>query len=141
MTELSSQQKKAYLQRYRRIAQRIDRRYAEIAEWYDKAGLKAMEYTDMPKANNGSNQLEIAVEGILEIERQLRDELTELAKLRENIEKAILSVKDDTLRLLLELRYIDGKTFEETAVEMNYTYQWVCELHGRALKQLIVIDI
>ncbi len=34
--------------------------------------------------------------------------------------------------------------WEEIAVDMHYTYQWVCELHGKALlkvKDLIEIDI
>ena len=137
---MTSQQKIAYLKRYRRIIQRIDRKYQEVQQWHDRAGLKAMQYSDMPRGGNCDNPIECAVEGIIEIERQLRDELTELSKLRDNMYKAIMSVDDDTLRLLLEYKYIDGLTWEIIATKMHYTYQWVCVLHGRALKQLIVID-
>lgn len=131
---MTSQQKISYLKRYRRIIQRIDRKYQEIQQWHDRAGLKAMQYSDMPKGGNGDNPIESAVEGIFEIERQIRDELTELSKLRDNMYKAIMSVDDDTLRLLLELRYIDGKTFEQIAVDMSYSWRNVIRLHGRALE-------
>lgn len=38
---------------------------------------------------------------------------------------------------LLFLRYVDGCTWEEIAVDMHYTYQWVAgPLHGNALQEL-----
>jgi len=35
----------------------------------------------------------------------------------------------------LTYRYINGKTWEEIAVEMHYTYKWVHVLHGQALAE------
>lgn len=140
MTELTSQQKKTYLQRYRRVIQRIARKQQELAEWRGRADIKAMVYTDMPKAKATSNALEMAVEGIEQKEREvaelIAEEVTELARLRDQIQQAIESVEDETLRLLLELRYIDGRTFEEIAVEMNYCYMHITRLHGKALEAI-----
>lgn len=45
----------------------------------------------------------------------------------------IMSLPDERHIKLLELRYIDYKSFEEIAVEMGYSFDYVLKLHGRAL--------
>ena len=49
-----------------------------------------------------------------------------------NIEK----VSNDTHRDILYKRYVDDKSFEEISVEMGYVYNYTCNLHGDALKEL-----
>jgi hypothetical protein len=39
---------------------------------------------------------------------------------------------------ILRKRYIDGKTFEEIAVALHYTYRHVTRLHGSALQEFSV---
>lgn len=55
------------------------------------------------------------------------------------MEEAIQTVQDGTLKEVLDRRIL-GETWKQIAVHMNYTYQWTCSLHGKALKELIVID-
>lgn len=50
-------------------------------------------------------------------------------------EERIEGIENDDYKLLLTLRYLRFKTFEEIAVEMGFTFQWICELHKRALIQ------
>ena len=46
-------------------------------------------------------------------------------------------VKDPDCHKLLFLRYVDMLTWEEIAVTMHYTYQWVAgPLHGKALEKI-----
>lgn len=49
------------------------------------------------------------------------------------IANKIMSLPDERHIKLLELRYIDYKSFEEIAVEMGYSFDYVLKLHGRAL--------
>ena len=51
---------------------------------------------------------------------------------RELIEK----LDDDVLKVILYKRYFRGCTFEQIAVEINYSWRWPCKLHGRALQKL-----
>ena len=70
-------------------------------------------------------------------------ETTELLVVKYKIHNVIEAVKDDTLKLLLCLRYENFLTWEQVAVEMEISFQWVHVLHSRALKiiePLIVID-
>lgn len=66
--------------------------------------------------------------------------IRELVGIKTEIIRAVGRVDDPTLRALLVARYVNFKTWEQIAVDMHYTYQWVCTLHGRALNELIVID-
>ena len=60
-----------------------------------------------------------------------------LADKRKEIESTINQIKSEKLRTLLRYRYIHGKTWEQIAVDMNYTYRRITQLHGKAIS---VID-
>jgi hypothetical protein len=49
------------------------------------------------------------------------------------IDKAIHSVEDDTLREVLERRYLLYQKWEQIAQEMHKDIRWIYRLHGRAL--------
>ncbi len=53
--------------------------------------------------------------------------------LKQKITREIDSISNDEYRLLLTLRYLNYDTWEQIAVKMGYTYQWVHVLHSRAL--------
>ena len=79
----------------------------------------------------------------LEVER-LRGEIERWRSLAEKVmaarceatEKAIQSVPDERLRLLLRYRYIDGMAFERIAEKLGLSRQWVCGLHDSAVNQI-----
>lgn len=49
------------------------------------------------------------------------------------IDRAIHSVEDDTLREVLERRYLLYQKWEQIAQEMHKDIRWIYRLHGRAL--------
>ena len=49
------------------------------------------------------------------------------------IDRAIHSVEDDTLREVLERRYLLYQKWEQIAQEMHRDLRWVYRLHGKAL--------
>ena len=70
---------------------------------------------------------------IVDEKEKLNRQIEELMNLRKEIKATISGVNNPVFRQLLTLRYINGYTFERIAIEMFYTYKWVCVLHGRAL--------
>ena len=52
-----------------------------------------------------------------------------LSVITDEIEK----LPNETEKTLLMLRYINGKTFEQVAVEMGYSWRHTLRLHGQAL--------
>lgn len=61
----------------------------------------------------------------------------ELWQKRKEILGTISRVNQPEYNRLLYLRYVESCTWEEIAVDMHYTYQWVAgPLHGNALKEV-----
>ena len=58
--------------------------------------------------------------------------------IRQRVEDAIQTVMDGTLREVLTQRYILGKRWEQIAVDMNYSWRRIYQLHGKALLQLCI---
>ncbi len=54
----------------------------------------------------------------------------------EEIEKLLGEVRNSNYRLLLELRYLHGLTWEQIAERMRYSRRHIIRLHGSALLQM-----
>ena len=124
---------KKFMQLYRESVQKT----AEIAS--NLAELKAEAET--LKDHEGQRvELDAAVAKYVDACKDAEKELDRLADLRKEIRSVIDSVEDARLHSLLWRRYISGKTWEQVAVSMNYTYRRVTQLHGDALKAICLID-
>ena len=71
---------------------------------------------------------------------KLEKEESKLLKLKEQyietfeeIRVRLISVNPDIYSDLLYMRYLEQKTLVQIAEELNYSYEWTCRLHGRAL--------
>lgn len=69
-------------------------------------------------------------------EKEIDRRIDELYQIKLEILSAIGTVNDSTLRKLLVKRYLQFKTWEQIAVEMNYSYMHVTRLHGKALQEV-----
>lgn len=69
-------------------------------------------------------------------EKEIDRRIDELYRVKREILSAIGAVNDSTLRKLLVKRYLQFKTWEQIAVEMNYSYMHVTRLHGKALQEV-----
>lgn len=61
------------------------------------------------------------------------DIMIERAKKRAQITTQITLMANRTYMQLLFKRYVEFKKFEQIAIEMNYTYEYVRQLHAQAL--------
>lgn len=133
-----NQKKIEYLSRYRKLGKRIEQLSTERAMWLSRACKTTQTISDMPKAKNGAQGDSGEVAQYVEIGEEITRELRELRCLRREILAVIATVKEDTLYNLMRYRYIDGLTFEQIAVKMNYSYVHVCRLHGQALSKIML---
>ena len=133
-----NQKKIEYLSRYRKLGKRIEQLSTERAMWLSRACKTTQTISDMPKAKNGAQGDSGEVAQYIEIGEEITRELRNLHRLRREIRTVIAALEDDTLQTLMLYRYIDGMTFEEIAVKMNYSYVHVCRLHGQALSKIML---
>lgn len=69
-------------------------------------------------------------------EKKIDRRIDELYQIKQEILSAIERVNDYTLRKLLIKRYLQFKTWEQIAVEMNYSWRQIVRLHGKALQKV-----
>ena len=86
-----------------------------------------------------ANRTESIISKIVDMEKEVDTRVDLLHSIKNEVMQTINAVEEPICREVLIRRYICGDTWEKIAVDMNYTYQWVCVLHGRAL-ELIRID-
>lgn len=125
-----------YLSRYRRISKRIDRLLEEQSRWREMALKITPTLSQTPGGGESGSPIERPMDKVLEIEEKIDQEIDELQEVRRDIKTVLGQLEDDTLRLLMEYRYLDGLTFEEIAVKMHYSWRWVIKLHGKALAEI-----
>lgn len=139
-TEFTSQDKIAYLRRYKAVDKRIDQECEELSKWHSRATKVTPTYSDMPKGGESSDKIQSAVESMMEIEDQINVDIDELVKIKAEIVGAIKTVKDDKLSLLLRSRYIADLTWEKISVLLNYDVEGknVYKLHEKAIRLMKV---
>lgn len=69
-----------------------------------------------------------------EKETLTEEELQELSILLGILQEKILKIPNATLQEVLIQRYIYGKSLKDIAVTMNYSYDYIRELHSKAKK-------
>ncbi len=84
----------------------------------------------------GAARFEQAIDKVNDLETKINEKIDCLISKRSEIETALDSVGDTVLRTLLRNRYINGYTFERCAVEQNFCWRWILDLHGKALKEV-----
>jgi DNA-directed RNA polymerase specialized sigma subunit len=134
---MTNKDKIKYLKRYVWLNKKIDRKYAEIERWRTMLEKVTAQYTSQPKGGGSIyGKTEEILAKIVDLEKEIDADVDRLISIRDNIKAIIEAVEDDRERLLLQYRYLDGKTFEKIAVEMNYSWRQIHRLHSRALTNL-----
>ena len=125
---------KEYLQQYRDAAKRARAALDHLDELRSMATRITPNYGgEGGGTHQTGDKLGAAVARIIDAENRVSDELEMLEAIEHEVLNTILRVKDATLSTLLYERYINGKTWEQIAVDMHYSYRGVTKMHGRAL--------
>lgn len=82
------------------------------------------------------NIIEMKITDMLEAERQMNEQFEEVERITEEVHKAIHSIPDERLALLLNARYMLFQTHEQTAEMLNVSVKTAKRLHKKALDAL-----
>ncbi len=100
-------------------------------------GLKAPSWDGMPHGSGVSDPVLQAVEQYDALLCRHRAQEAALAAALVEVEALIASLDSPTERDLLRYRYIDGLTWEEVCVAINYSWRGTHDIHGAALDKLL----
>lgn len=132
---MDNKEKCRYLNQYRIMHIEIDQITKELQRWQDLATRISPSYSDMPHGG-GSDKVQTAAVEVAELTDKLNQKLHQAIMVQENIKKLLESLDDIKLRQLMSYRYINGMSWEEIAVRMDFNYRWVLRLHRKALNQI-----
>lgn len=124
---------KQWLNRGRRIDQEISKlmetkalieaRLTSITQSYDSDGAQSTK--DPHKFDR-----------LVEIDSLISERADELTRTKAEILTTINQLPDSRQRMVLISYYIDGKTWEQTAVDLHYSYMHIMRIHGYALVEI-----
>lgn len=89
---------------------------------------------DVVTGGGNQDKLSEAVAKLVDLEAEIDREVDCFVSARNEVTKTIDKVDNAKLHKVLNLRYVEFKTWEQIACDMGISYQWVCKLHGIALQ-------
>ncbi|NLE27556.1 MAG: DUF1492 domain-containing protein [Clostridiaceae bacterium] len=128
---------KDYLSQAFRVDCMINAKLEQIQQLRELSTKATSTLSDMPKGGNQSaNKTQDIVLKIIGLENEISKDMITLIELKGEIINAIKSVKDPEYRLLLELRYLCFKSWNDVAAEMRYDTNSIFRMHRYALKSV-----
>ena len=133
---------KEYLSQAYRLDQRIDAKIEQVAFLNSLATKCNATIGGMPRnPNRGDSTMADVVVKIVDLQNEINADIDRLVDLKREIISVIKAVENPEYQILLELRYLCFKTWEQIAVEMNYRVRNLYILHDEALKYVTVPGI
>lgn len=126
---------KEYLSRLRNLDLMIRHKQVELDELKllaTSTGSIANQSEPVSHSSSGDS-LERKVIKYIDLDTEITNDIDTLINMRHMVIDEIHSLSDARYIELLFKRYVEYKKFEQISCEMNYDYQWIRELHTRAL--------
>ena len=125
---------KEYLNQAFHIDQRINSKLEQIQSLREMLTRTGMTLSDMPKnPNRGGSRTEDTLIKIMDMEAQIDRDVDKLVTLKKEIMEVVGKVEPIECQMLLELRYLCFKSWEDIASELGYSVRNVHMLHSKAL--------
>ena len=130
---------KEYLSQAFHIDQRISSKLSQVMRLREAATSCTATLTDMPRPDSPSRQqMADTICKIVDLEREINEDIDRLVDLKAEARRAINAVSNPDQQLILELRYLCYKPWNEIMTELGYSEPTIYRLHGEALKKILV---
>ncbi len=128
---------KEYLSQAYRLDHRINSKIEQVASLNELATKCTSTLTGMPRSPAKSQStMADAVIKIIDLQEEINRDIDRLVDLKREIVSVINAVSNPEYQTLLEKRYLCFMTWEQIAVDMNYSIQHIYRLRDRALKEV-----
>ena len=128
---------KDFLNKIRKIDLLINEKLDEVSELRDRlTNITANTENERVQTSMQGDKFGATIAKIVDLEEKINADIDTLVEYKRVARELIEKLDDDVLKLILYKRYFSGKTFEQIAVEINYSWRWTCKLHGKALQKL-----
>ena len=129
---------KEYLQQVKKCDSMIERKLEEIQSLRSMVtSISVALKDDVVQSGGASDKIGNTVSRIVDLENELNTNIDIFIDLKREVMNSIEALEDSRCTEILYKRYFQYKTWEQIACEMDLSYQWVCNLHGKALNALV----
>ena len=130
---------KEYLSQAYRLDQRAASKAEQIFQLRGLATQATATMSNMPRnASPNYHRMEGIIVKIADLENDLNADIDRLLDLKREIVKVIDAVENPDQQLLLSLRYLNFKSWEQIAVTLGYSMVYTFQLHKKALENVKV---
>lgn len=128
---------KEYMGRAYRLDQRINSKYEQLMQLKALAEKTTVAYGNesVSHSRNVSSMEDIVIR-IIEAEHELNAEIDRLITMKKEIQLTIDLVADGDCRLLLELRYLNMKSWRDICVAFELSKPHMFRMHNKALAMI-----
>ncbi len=127
---------KEYLSQAYRLDNRIDSKFEQLSALKDTAAkaVAVMSDTSVSHTRNVRSQQDTLCK-IVDMERELDRDIDALVDLKRDITQLIKAVGNPQYQLILEMRYLTYKSWQEIVEILELDDRYVYKLHGLAIKE------
>lgn len=127
---------KEYLQQIGRYDRLINNKLVELAQYRSMAcSVSAVKNDERVQSSPSYDTMDKIVSKIEQMENGIDMLVDRYIDNKRIIISQIDSMSDEMTYQILFSRYVEQKTFEKMAIEMNYCYKQVIRRHGKALQE------
>jgi DNA-directed RNA polymerase specialized sigma24 family protein len=125
---------KEYLAQTWRINRLIDAKLEQVRTLRELAAKATSTLSPTPPSETRNvHRMEDIIAKMLDLENEINFDIDKLVDLKRDIANAIRSLNSPDYRVLLELRYLCFKTWDEIAADFHCSVRHVHRIHGEAL--------
>lgn len=125
---------KEYLKQAFYLDKRINSKLEQVESLNVLAQKATSTMTGMPKSPNcNKSSLEDTIIKIVDLQEEINKDIDRLVDLKKEIVSKIKNINDTEMQTILEKRYLSFETWEQIAVDMNYSMQHIFRLHKKAI--------
>lgn len=127
---------KEYLQQIGRYDRLINNKLVELAQYRSMAcSVSAIKNDERVQSSPSHDTMDKIVSKIEQMENEIDMLVDRYIDNKRTIISQIDSMSDEMTYQILFSRYVEQKTFEKMAIEMNYCYKQIIRRHGKALQE------
>lgn len=127
---------KNYLGQTLRINEIIKLKMEDIQKYRDRAKTTSVMISDMPKCSGYISKMEETIVYYLDMENKVWDEIRELNRMEKHIRDIISTITNRDQRIVLEMRFINFKTWEQISDVLGYGIRHVYRIRDEALNNI-----
>ena len=117
-----------------RVDRMVNAKLGQAQVLREQASKATTTLSDMPrKPSRNLHSMEDNIVKMMELEAEIVADIDKLLDLKRDIRAAINSIDNADHRTLLELRYLCYKSWSEVAADMQYSNDYIYQIHRKAL--------